>query len=48
MGTVPSVVFGGLMTILVVAVTWWRVPQLRQIDFKKLTATSGETEEKPV
>jgi MFS family permease len=39
LGTVPSVVFGGLMTILVVAITWWRVPQLRQIDFKKLISS---------
>ncbi|MET0400374.1 MAG: MFS transporter [Longimicrobiaceae bacterium] len=29
MGTVPSVVFGGAMTLLVVAVMAWRVPQLR-------------------
>lgn len=29
MGVVPSVVFGGVMTLVVVAVTAWRVPQLR-------------------
>jgi hypothetical protein len=34
MGTVPSVVFGGLMTIGVVGLTWWRAPKLRQYDFK--------------
>ncbi len=28
MGTVPSVVFGGLMTLSVVAITWWRAPKL--------------------
>lgn len=31
MGTVPSVVFGGVMTLIVVALTAWRVPQLRQL-----------------
>ncbi|MBK5260703.1 MAG: MFS transporter [Thermoanaerobaculia bacterium] len=31
MGTVPSVVFGGCMTLLVVAVTAWKVPQLRRL-----------------
>jgi hypothetical protein len=28
LGTVPSVVFGGVMTLLVVAVTAWRIPEL--------------------
>jgi len=31
MGTVPSVIFGGLMTLLVVAITAWRAPQLRRL-----------------
>jgi MFS family permease len=31
MGVVPSVVFGGCMTLLVVAVTAWRSPRLRQL-----------------
>lgn len=31
LGTVPSVVFGGTMTLLVVLVTAWRVPQLRKL-----------------
>lgn len=31
MGVVPSVVFGGCMTLLVVAVTAWRAPQLRKL-----------------
>jgi hypothetical protein len=31
MGLVPSVAFGGVMTILVVAVTAWRAPQLRRL-----------------
>jgi len=31
MGTVPSVVFGGCMTVLVVAVTAWRIPALRRL-----------------
>jgi hypothetical protein len=36
MGTVPSVVFGGCVTLLVVGVTAWRVPSLRRL--KELTA----------
>ncbi|HSP16941.1 MAG TPA: MFS transporter [Thermoanaerobaculia bacterium] len=32
MGTVPSVIFGGCMTLLVVAVTMWRAPRLRKMD----------------
>jgi hypothetical protein len=32
MGLVPSVVFGGCMTLLVVAFTSWRVPELRKMD----------------
>lgn len=35
LGTVPSVVFGGLMTLSVVAITWWRVPKLRKYDFER-------------
>jgi len=31
LGTVPSVVFGGLMTLLVVGVTAWTVPELRTL-----------------
>lgn len=31
MGTVPSVVFGGCMTLLVVAITAWKCPQLRRL-----------------
>jgi MFS family permease len=33
MGTVPSVIFGGLMTLGIVAVTWWKAPKLRNYDF---------------
>ncbi len=29
MGTVPSVIFGGTMTLLVVAITAWKAPRLR-------------------
>ena len=32
MGLVPSVVFGGCMTLLVVALTTWKVPELRKMD----------------
>ena len=32
MGTVPSVVFGGMMTLLVVAVTAWKADKLRNLE----------------
>ena len=32
LGLVPSVVFGGCMTLLVVATTAWKVPELRKLD----------------
>jgi len=32
LGVVPSVVFGGCMTLAVVIATAWRAPQLRQLD----------------
>jgi MFS family permease len=32
LGTVPSVVFGGIVTVLVTAFTAWRVPALRRLD----------------
>ncbi|MBV9497177.1 MAG: MFS transporter, partial [Acidobacteria bacterium] len=31
LGTVPSVLFGGVMTLIVVAVTSWAAPQLRKL-----------------
>jgi MFS family permease len=36
MGLVPSVVFGGLMTLLVVAATAQRAPKLRRLDLREL------------
>lgn len=36
LGLVPSVVFGGCMTLAVVAVTAWRVPRLRRLDLREL------------
>jgi MFS family permease len=33
MGVVPSVVFGGCMTLLVVAATWWKAPTLRKFEY---------------
>jgi MFS family permease len=33
MGTVPSVVFGGCMTLLVVAVAWVKAPSLRKMSY---------------
>ncbi len=32
-GVVPSVVFGGCMTLLVVAVTWFKAPSLRKMEY---------------
>jgi len=32
MGTVSSVVFGGMMTLLVVSLTGWKAVKLRQLD----------------
>lgn len=31
-GTVPSVVFGGILTLVVVAVIAWKNPKLRNMD----------------
>lgn len=36
MGLVPSVVFGGVMTVAVVASTAWRAPRLRRLDLREL------------
>ena len=36
LGTRASVVFGGLMTLLVVAVTWRRAPRLRRLELSRL------------
>jgi hypothetical protein len=33
MGVVPSVVFGGCMTLLVVVITWWKAPTLRKFEY---------------
>ena len=33
MGVVPSVVFGGCMTLLVVAITWFKAPTLRKFEY---------------
>jgi MFS family permease len=33
MGVVPSVVFGGCMTLVVVAVTWFKAPSLRKMEY---------------
>ena len=32
LGLVPSILFGGFMTIGVVSITWWRAKKLRQLD----------------
>lgn len=33
MGVVPSVIFGGFMTLLVVIITWWKAPTLRKFEY---------------
>jgi sugar phosphate permease len=33
MGTVPSVVFGGCMTLVVTVVTWFKAPSLRKLNY---------------
>jgi len=33
MGVVPSVVFGGCMTLIVVAITWLKAPSLRKMEY---------------
>ena len=33
LGTVPSVVFGGTMTLLVVIATWFKAPTLRKMEY---------------
>jgi len=36
MGIIPSVIFGGLMTLGVVGVTAWRAPELRKLDLTEM------------
>jgi MFS family permease len=33
MGVIPSVVFGGCMTLLVVGITWFKAPALRNMEY---------------
>ncbi len=33
MGTIPSVIFGGSMTLLVVLITWFKAPTLRKMEY---------------
>jgi hypothetical protein len=33
MGVIPSVVFGGAMTILVVVTTWFKAPKLKEMEY---------------
>lgn len=33
MGVIPSVIFGGTMTILVVIATWWKAPSLKKLEY---------------
>ena len=40
MGTVPAVVFGGVMCIGVVLLSWWKAPALREMDMRGLERDS--------
>lgn len=42
LGTVPAVVFGGLVTLGVVAFTWVKAPLLRQLDFDEVHKSQEE------
>ena len=33
MGVIPSVIFGGVMTILVVITTWFKAPKLKEMEY---------------
>jgi hypothetical protein len=33
MGVIPSVIFGGVMTILVVMTTWFKAPKLKEMEY---------------
>ena len=33
MGTVPSVIFGGCMTLAIVTLTWFKAPELRKLEY---------------
>jgi MFS family permease len=33
LGTVPSVIFGGTMTLVVVVIAWWKAPTLRKLEY---------------
>jgi hypothetical protein len=36
LGLIPSVVFGGSMTILTVIITAWKAPSLRRLNLRKI------------
>ena len=38
LGLVPSVVFGGIMTIAIVGITAWKAPELRKLSLRKIQA----------
>ncbi|MBI3292810.1 MAG: MFS transporter [Elusimicrobia bacterium] len=42
MGTVPSVVFGGLMTLVIVALSAWWTPELRRLKMGELSFTGRD------
>ena len=44
LGLIPSVIFGGCMTLLVVIIAWFKAPKLKRLDMENLF----EIKEKPV
>jgi hypothetical protein len=36
LGTVPSVIFGGCMTLITVGVVFWKAKELKDLDLRKL------------
>jgi len=43
MGLVPSVIFGGAMTIVIVVVTAWKAPTLRKLSLREIQSRQGIT-----
>jgi MFS family permease len=42
LGPVTATVIGGSLTLLVVAITWWKAPKLRELDFNQLDESSAQ------
>jgi hypothetical protein len=33
MGVVPSIIFGGCMTLILVIISWFKAPELRKLEY---------------